>query len=107
VTTSRCRNCNVPLADYPRARDGFCVPSHAEGGDNRLEMEAYVAPEPVPAAGGTYLCSCRMTSAFKHQFPFTRRAGERHGLDWCGPSLLTPTTLLADEGLAVVTRGEP
>jgi hypothetical protein len=38
--SATCRNCNVPLADYPRARDGFCVPSHADGGDNRLEMEA-------------------------------------------------------------------
>jgi hypothetical protein len=36
--TTRCRNCRVDLSQYPLARDGFCVPSHATN-DNRLEME--------------------------------------------------------------------
>jgi hypothetical protein len=107
VTT--CRNCGVDLRDYPRARDGFCVPSHAEGGDNRLEMEAGMYDADTEADGaarsGVYLppdLGC---------FHFYEGAGPGARCSKCGEVWPEPrlyvTTLLADEGLAVVTRGEP
>jgi hypothetical protein len=104
---TRCRTCNYPLTTAGLILRGACLP---HGIDNRLEMEAGMydadadAEADEAARSGVYLppdLGC--FHFYEGDGPGARCS--KCGEVWPEPRLYV-TTLLADDGLAVVARGE-
>jgi hypothetical protein len=91
--TEFCKCCRVDLSQYPLARDGFCVPSHATN-DNRLEMEPGMyevqwlpcaSPRRSDVAGADLLCDRPRGHAGNHAVGMGTDAFE-----WPAPPPLPP-----------------